>query len=156
MARCQCAGSASACGCLVTGGNGVSVSGTGSANSPYIVDGSPNFYNIESIDTADPPVWLNRNPDTLVGNRAVFLLDVNANQEVDIYMPDGSINAPEPALGAMIEIYVRGGTTAGATIVNWQGGIITWFGPAPTTTPVGWYRFTFAGYGFLGQYTPLR
>lgn len=156
MARCQCSGSSSACGCDVRGGNGIKVSGTGSANTPFIVDGSPNFYDMGEFNTVSPPLYINRDPETLVGSHAVFLIDGADGSDIDIYLPDGSINAPLPALGSVIDIFVRGSLGANPFTLNWMGGVKTWFAPGPTTTPVGWYQFVFTGQTFMGRYLPLR
>lgn len=148
MARCQCAGSS--CSCLITAGPGVTVQGVGSADQPYVVGLSTNFYQI-AFAAGAPTYYVNAPGVSDVGARAVFVVEINAATTAFIYLPDGSTNAPYPPLGSEIEFFVNG-ANATTSVPNWGGAVITWHGTAPGASKLGWYRFVFLGTRWAGIY----
>lgn len=148
MARCQCTGSS--CSCAIQAGPGMQVTGVGSANQPYVLSAPPKYY-VHNFNPGDPVYYINSAQVTDVGTRAIFVGDIADSYQAMIYMPDGSINAPYPILGAEVE-FILSGTIGGSSTINWAGGVITWHGVPPSTTQMGWYRFVFLGNRWAGVF----
>lgn len=151
MARCQCAGSS--CGCSITAGAGVNVEGVGSADRPYVITATPNVYSVP-ITPASPAFLVNAQFVSEVEARALFLLEIADAVTALVNLPNGSSAQPYPVPGAVIEVIARG--TIGSSGVTFAGATVTWFGPAPTTTTLGLYRFIWTGESFAGTWTPYR
>lgn len=152
MARCQCAGSS--CSCLITGGAGVSVMGVGTADQPYVIQAIPNVYST-TLGAASPPYYINAPFQSEVGARALFLVEIDDSATGTVMLPDGSSSYPNPVPGAVIEV-IANGTLGGSSVINFGGGVITWFGDGPTTSTLGLYRFVWTGTTFAGTWTPYR
>ncbi len=151
MARCQCAGSS--CSCLIVGGPGVQVSGVGTANQPYMIQSVPTAYDV-TLDASSPPYIINSPTQSKVGSRAIFMVEVEDGEDATIFLPTGTSASPHPVRGAVIDIFVTG--TVGSSNIAFSGEVITWYGPAPTTTTLGWYQFIWNGRTFSGTWTPFR
>ncbi len=146
MARCQCAGSS--CNCAIIAGPGANVQGVGSANQPYVISITSNFYQA-SFAPGAATYYVNAPGVSDIGSRAVFMFEIDPATTASINLPDGTTNAPYPPLGTEIEVFVNGTSTS---IPNWIGPVITWHGVAPTVTRVGWYRFVYLGTRWAGIY----
>lgn len=113
MARCGCSGST--CSCLVTGGSGVSVSGTGTEANPYVIDvtGSDIAGTLAVLDTTSVDL-------TLAGSGSTadpYILSARATL----------------ALTTLSDI-TSGDTPASGDVPVWNGS--SWdFAPPPTTPP---------------------
>lgn len=113
MARCGCSGST--CSCLVTGGSGVSVSGTGTEANPYVIDviGSDISGTLQVLDTP-----------------SVDLTVTGAGSTADPYVLSAVATV---ALTALSDI-TSGDTPASGDVPVWNGS--SWdFAPPPTTPP---------------------
>lgn len=152
MARCQCAGSS--CSCQIVGGTGVNIAGTGSANQPYTIESVPNVYDV-TMGPGSPSFYINAQFTSEVESRALFMVEMADAYTGTIMLPDGSSAYPRPVRGAMIDVIVNG-TLGGSSGVSFGGAVVTWFGPAPTTSTLGWYRFLWNGLTFSGTWTPYR
>ena len=154
MARCQCAGSS--CSCLIQGGPGTVVTGVGTANQPYVVSAVPNVYDVV-INAASPVYRINETFTSEVGARSVYNVEIDPAMTGYINLPDGSSAQPYPTPGAAIDVFVTGSISN--SVVSFGGGVITWYGPAPVGSTLGWYRFVWkAGTinTWAGQFTPFR
>lgn len=152
MARCQCPGTT--CGCSVVGGPGVTVEGVGSAERPYVVSSAPNVYQA-TLTAVSTPYRINELASTEVGSRALFLIEIDPALTKTVFLPDGSSSTPYPEPGAVIDVLVSG--TIASSQVNFGGAVVTWYGPAPTTSTLGWYTFIYKGNNtFAGTWTPYR
>lgn len=146
MARCQCAGSS--CSCLIQAGPGTSVTGVGTASQPYIISSTPYYHSFTFTSSAY--YYLNRPGVSDIGSRAVFDFDLDGTSTAYVFLPDGSVNAPYPAVGAEFDMIFTG--SPGDTI-NFAGPVRTWYGhdSGPSNT-MGWYRFIFLGTRYAAQY----
>lgn len=152
MARCQCQGSS--CSCQILGGTGVQVEGVGSANQPYRLTAVPNVYSA-TFTSASPPYYINATFQSEVEARSLFLFEIDPGVTAQVNLPDGSSSYPRPVPGAAIEVIARG-TLGGSSGISFGGAVITWFGPGPTTSTLGLYRFVWTGETFAGTWTPYR
>jgi len=152
MARCQCAGSS--CSCSVVSGSGINVSGVGSANQPYVIESVPNVFDV-SMNSSSPPYRINAQFQSEVESQALFMVEMADGYTGLIMLPDGTSSYPFPVRGAVIDVIVNG-TLGGSSGVTFGGYTVTWFGPAPTTSTLGWYHFVWTGFTFAGTWTPYR
>jgi len=136
----------------VVGGTGVNVSGVGSANQPFVIEAVPNVYSVP-YGSSSPPYQINMQFMSEVEAQALFLVDILGDVAATILFPNGTSSFPFPVPGAKIDVIVNGG---GSASVAFAGGPITWFGPAPTTSTMGLYRFIWTGQSFAGTWTPYR
>lgn len=146
MARCNCAGSS--CGCSIIAGPGAIVTGTGSANNPYTVSVAPASYDVSGTITTPFQVGAGT---FQARNRTVLDMAPTMPGGYTILLPDGSVAAPYPPDGGVIELFI-GGTSGqftgfGASVINWFGTAM----PAGADKR-GWYTFTFLGNRYAGKF----
>ena len=109
MPRCSCAGNS--CGCLIQGGDGVSISGTGNNSAPYTISLTTQYQQINHAVAG---------PLDLTPIRSGTLLEVALGANVtDIQFAGG--------LGTSYEVLFRQNVSGGATvawpsIIEWPGG----------------------------------
>lgn len=91
MARCQCAGSS--CSCQIQGGRAITVTGSGTVNSPYRIEGGAVYMSLNSNDYESGFINL-----PVVEDRAV--INIYARSDITITLPTG-------VSGAQIDITVH-------------------------------------------------
>lgn len=84
MARCQCAGSS--CSCQLVASGGLTITGSGTMNSPYRIDGSVQYAGIDSNEFSGSIIDLGTLGLNL-GNRVVVRLYLR--HDVQINLPGG-------------------------------------------------------------------
>lgn len=134
MPKCSCAGSA--CNCNITVGDGLTVSGTGNANSPFVI--SLTAQSVPVTVTVAGPVDL-----SALTSGAVAYLSLSANV-TNVTLPT--------VVGARIDVIVRH-VVAGTTItfpspVIWAGGNEP--AEASGAGAVDWYTLRYVGDFWVG------
>jgi len=147
MARCVCP--RGECKCKVVAGVGVQVKGVGSENQPFAVASAPGFHSA-ALTSESPVLDVNAPMSSEVGTQVVFAVEIDPGVTGVVHLPEGTSSAPAPVVGAELDFLISG--AVGSSAVAWSGAGVTWMGSAPSATAVGWYRFTFTGRGFIGQY----
>lgn len=132
--RCSCAGSS--CGCLVVGGNGMQVSGSGTATAPFMVSLAPAAGAIvHTTGALDLSAY---------SGFASILVTLNANTTDLLLPPDGGV----------IELVILQGT-GGSRTIAWPAAIKFPGGTNPVlSTVVGrydWVRLVYAGGIWVGE-----
>lgn len=113
MPKCQCAGNA--CNCNITAGDGLTVTGTGNASSPFVLSLASQL--IQTTVTVAGPVDLSG-----IGTGGVAYFDLSANVT--------GLTFPS-TVGTRFEIVTK--HTVGATSLTWPVGQIKWAAATPPT-----------------------
>jgi|SRR5262245_4583981 len=110
MARCRC-GALDACGCLLAGGDGVTVSGTGNPGAPWIIDVDPRSTgNIDVDDTIGLDMTMTGkgitgDPYVIYGNvKLAELLQVLDTPDVDLTLTPDPLGGPGFILSATVKL----------------------------------------------------
>lgn len=133
--RCSCAGSS--CGCLVIGGPGAQVTGSGNAADPYVLSVVTNY---EDLGVNTTPGFVYAIPD--LGGDSMYYVEVE--DPTNIKLPGTA------TLGSTLTLFINA-TVAGSTISwNTNGGVVRWAGGAAPAvgTAVGVFRVEFVHYNY--------
>jgi hypothetical protein len=110
MARCGCSGQS--CSCLITGGAGVTVQGTGTADNPYVLMSGVSYEYVEPADSYSLGV------SSPLQVQSAASIDWQSMTGTTI-LPDGSGAAALPPLGSTLDVYVLFSDTASSIV--WRG-----------------------------------
>jgi len=110
MARCRC-GALDSCGCLIAGGDGVTISGTGNPGAPWIIDVDPRATGAVDVDdTIGLDMTMTGkgvagDPYVIYGNvKLAELLSVLDTPDVDLTLTPDPLGGPGFILSATVKL----------------------------------------------------
>lgn len=128
MAKCGCAGGS--CGCLVISGNGVAVSGSGSAQDPYVISAAAPGLQVQDSSTIDMTVSGDGTALSPYVLRAEFIGDIPTpdwTAASSRTWSGGAVSLADVTKPATIRVSMTGSVTT-VTLPTWlssQSGTIT-------------------------------